>query len=58
LFDELGVSFWQVELFPENELVILEMDPMREVLCQSQVIFIHACGCLVSEQDVDVLAPV
>jgi hypothetical protein len=52
------VSFWQVELFPENGLVILEMDLVREVFCQSQVIFIQAYGCLMFEQDVNVLVPV
>jgi len=34
------------------------MDPVREILCQAQVIFVHAYGRLVLEQGVDVLAPV
>jgi hypothetical protein len=58
LLDELGVCFWQVELFPENGLIILEIDLVREVLRKTQVVFIHAYGRLVFEQGVDVLAPV
>jgi hypothetical protein len=42
----------------ENGLIILEMDSVREILGQTQVIFIHAYGCLVLEQGVNVLAPV
>jgi hypothetical protein len=52
------VSFLEIELFPENGLIILVMDPVCEVLCQPQVVFVHAYGCLVFEQRVDVLAPV
>jgi len=52
------VSFWQVELFLENGFIMLEVDLMREALSQPQVVFVHAYGCLVFEQNVDVLVPV
>jgi hypothetical protein len=52
------VCFWQVELFLENGLIILEIDLVREVLRKTQVVFIHAYGRLEFEQGVDVLAPV
>ena len=35
LFDELSVGFWQVELFAKYGLVVLEMDPVGEILGQS-----------------------
>ncbi len=31
---------------------------MGKILCQTQIIFVHAYGCLVPEQGVDVPAPV
>jgi len=34
------------------------MDPVCEVLCQSQVVIVHAYGRLVLEQGVNVVAPV
>jgi hypothetical protein len=52
------VCFWQVELFPKNGLLILEMYLVHEVLCQTQVIFTHDYCRLVFEQGVDVPAPV
>jgi hypothetical protein len=42
LFYELCVGFGQIELFPEDWLIILEMDSVCEVLGQAQVVFIQA----------------
>jgi hypothetical protein len=33
------------------------MDPVGEILCQTQIEFVHAYGCLVPELGVNVLAP-
>jgi hypothetical protein len=51
-------EFQVAELFPVNGFIILEVDSVGEILCYSQVLFVHADGGLVPEQSVDISASV
>jgi hypothetical protein len=54
LFDELVMCLWNLELFPVNWILCLEMNLVFEILGQTQVIFVNTKGNLVFAQYVQV----
>jgi len=48
LFDELVLSFWNLELFLVDQILVLQVDFVRKIVCQSEVTFVEAdCGLVV-----------